>query len=124
MAIDVKELSGQIELVLDQFNIEVVREVEDAMRKSANFGRQLLRNHQSPYEYGDYAEGWRVSYEHVGQIQPRRYIIHNRTRYMLTHLLENGFISRYGTPTMPKPHLGYTREKVEEELDRLLGEIL
>ena len=122
MALEVKDLGNQIEVILDEFNIEMVREVEDAMRKSANLGRQLLRKHQSPYDYGDYAEGWRVSYEHVGQVQPRRYIIHNRTRYMLTHLLENGFVSRYGTPTMPKPHMGYTRDKVEEKLEELLGE--
>lgn len=123
MAVEIKEVAGKLEVILDEFNLEVIREVEDAMRKSANHGRQLLRKHQSPYEYGDYADGWRVSYEHVGQIQPRRYIIHNRTRYMLTHLLENGFISRYGTPTMPKPHMGYTLEQVEEKLEELLGEM-
>ena len=48
---------------------------------------QKLRN-SSPKKSGSYARGWKVS------TQGDDYVVHNATDYQLTHLLENGHITR------------------------------
>ena len=58
---------------------------------------------------GDYAKGWRIT-----TIKGKK-IIHNKTRYQLTHLLENGHAKINGGRVQGKPHIKPAEEKAIKE---------
>ncbi|HZH62393.1 MAG TPA: HK97 gp10 family phage protein, partial [Metabacillus sp.] len=63
----------------------------------------------SPENTGDYAKGW--AKKKVGTAQ----VIHNRTDYQLTHLLEKGHVNRDGSRTEAIPHIKHAEEKAINE---------
>lgn len=71
------------------FFAEGVSEIaHKAAKKAGAEGRNNLKT-RSPQEYGDYKAGWSLRNKSTvaGGIE---YVIHNKTRYMLVHLLEDG----------------------------------
>jgi hypothetical protein len=89
----VKELSYELEAE--------IADIEDEVTKSAV--KKLKQ--KSPKLTGDYAKGW------TRKKQGNRYVIHNKTDYQLTHLLEYGHVKQDGGRTQAIPHI----RPVEEE---------
>lgn len=58
---------------------------------------------------GTYAKGWRVT-----TVKGKK-IIHNKTRYQLTHLLENGHAKVNGGRVTGKPHIKLAEEEAIKE---------
>lgn len=78
----------------------------------------------SPRKSGHYAKGWKV--KKVKQ-EGRRYevIVHNKTDYQLTHLLENGHVKvvwgkRTGGFVKAEPHIKKAEEAAIDKLEREL----
>lgn len=85
-------ISVQIKQILDQYGDDV----KDAWNKAvAKVGRESVNKlkNTSPKKTGSYARGWTIK-----RIQGRGgvldIIVHNKTDYQLTHLLENGHVIR------------------------------
>ena len=81
------QLAVQMEAILDEFNVEVKRATNNAIDKVAKGSVQKLRN-DSPKKTGDYARGWTTKRERNSD-GINTVIVHNKTDYQLTHLLEN-----------------------------------
>ena len=87
----------QIADILDDYSKEVRRAMADAEDKIAKESVRKLKN-TSPKRNGKnhirrYAEGWRVKRVRTNTGIPD-VIVHNKTNYQLTHLLENGHVVR------------------------------
>lgn len=85
--------------ILDDYSKEVRKAMADAEDKIAKESVRKLKN-TSPKRNGKnhirrYAEGWRVKRVRTNTGIPD-VIVHNKTNYQLTHLLENGHVIRNG----------------------------
>lgn len=91
-----QSIEAQIRADLNEYAADVQEAVEVAQQKAARWTAKLLRN-TSPRRTGDYAGGWTTKHERSGMVSTST--VYNRTRPHLTHLLENGHVSRnkFGT---------------------------
>ena len=112
-------VSVQMKEILDEVNKEVREAGINGINKVSKESVSKLRN-TSPKKTGSYARGWATKKE--GEMDV---IVHNKTDYQLTHLLENGHVIRnkkgtYGR-TSGKKHI----KPVEEwAVDALPEEIM
>lgn len=106
--------------------MEVVRATNKAEATVAKEAASKLKN-TSPKKTGKYARGWTVKKD-KGTAGIETYIVHNKTNYQLTHLLERGHVIRnkkgtYGR-TSPQIHIAPVEEwavdEVVKEIEREL----
>jgi len=96
--------SEQLTQALRDYTDEVVKEIEDGKIKVAKDTVSMLKD-ISPKHTGDYAKGWTNS--NINGVQ----VIHNKTDYQLTHLLEFGHVKADGGRSESKPHIRIAEEK-------------
>ncbi|MCM3444379.1 HK97 gp10 family phage protein [Metabacillus halosaccharovorans] len=103
------DIAKEIAKALSEYKNEVTEGLEEAKEKVAKNTVKHLKSLDHPKLTGDYAKGW--SRKKVGTAQ----VIHNRTDYQLTHLLENGHVNRDGSRTEAIPHIQPAEEKAIDE---------
>lgn len=103
---------------MQEYNAEVVEKVNEIAEE---IGKEALKRIKktSPRDGGKYAKGWRfeVRRNNDGAIRIR---IYNKTGWQLTHLLENGHVTRSGGRTRSFPHI----RKIEDWANQQLQERL
>lgn len=115
-----ESVSVQMKEVLDEINHDVKESAKRNIDRTAKESVQKLRN-TSPKKTGSYARGWATKKEGDMDV-----IVHNRTDYQLTHLLENGHVIRnkkgtYGRTSGTK-HIAPVEEWASDELPRRIME--
>ena len=82
--------TGSIEIQMQDVLADVDEEVREAgikgIKKVSKESVSKLRS-TSPRKTGDYAKGWTAK-----KVSDMEIIVHNKTGYRLTHLLENGHV--------------------------------
>ena len=111
-------ISVQMRKILDAYEDRVKNVYEMSVSRVSREAVQRLRN-TSPKKSGSYARGWSLKKVKSGA-NVMDVIVHNRTDYQLTHLLENGHVIRnkkgtYGR-TRPIKHIAPVAEWAENEL--------
>ncbi len=127
----------QMQRLLDDYTEEAIKASDAAIKGVAEEAAEKLRN-TSPRRAkgktaGDYAKGWAVKQVKKGKFtgifaRTGNYIVHNRTDYHLTHLLEYGHdVLRDGKKIgRAKPHEHiypveqWSANEVEEAIKRKL----
>ena len=89
---------------------EVISKIGDIAKKEVKAG--------APVRTGRYKRGWTVRKDRPSNPYRSSTIVHNRTDYQLTHLLENGHVTRNGGRTKPIAHIA----PVAEHADKMLKE--
>ena len=84
--------------LLDELNEDVRKSVKDGITAVSKEAVQKLRN-TSPRKTGSYSKGWSV--KRMGDMDA---VVHNRTDYQLTHLLENGHVIKNKKGTYGRTH--------------------
>lgn len=118
--IDIKEILGE-------YSVEVDNALYEEAKLIAKEGVQELKrispvNKNKTEHRGRYRRGWRMEIEKgFGTVQA---IIHNKTDYQLTHLLERPHVIRnksgtWGTST-PQVHIKPVEEKCIKEFEEKL----
>lgn len=120
------QVTSQLNEILNEYSMEVVRATNKAEATVAKEAASKLKN-TSPKKTGKYARGWTVKKD-KGTAGIETYIVHNKTNYQLTHLLERGHVIRnkkgtYGR-TSPQIHIAPVEEwavdEVVKEIEREL----
>ena len=94
---------------------EVVEKVGDLAKKEIQTG--------APVRTGKYKAGWAVRKERPSNPYRNYAIIHNRTRYQLTHLLEKGHVTRSGGRARPIVHIAPAAEHADKMLKEAFDKI-
>ena len=105
--------------LLDGYCDDIQELIAEETENIAKEGLERLKNN-SPKRTGKYAKGWKIDkkkgYGYVNCI------IHNKTNYQLTHLLEKPHASRNGGIVSPKVHIKPVEEYVNKEYQRRVEE--
>ena len=106
--VKIKGLSNEIVKALADYKDEVNKGIEIEKENVAKKAVKILKE-TSPKNSGKYAKGWKVS-----DISGKK-VVHNKTDYQLTHLLEHGYAKVNGGRVAAKPHIRPVEEKVIKE---------
>ena len=93
-----ESVTAQMTELLDEVNKDIEQSAKTNIQTVAKESVQKLKN-TSPVKSGSYAKGWGV--KRMGDMDV---VVHNRTDYQLTHLLENGHVIRNKKGTYGRTH--------------------
>lgn len=122
MNIGIEDLTDAVIDALETYSEEITEDVKAEVTKAGNYAKQIVKE-ASPELTGDYKKGWTVKVAYDGP-NDRRVVIHNRTDYQLTHLLEDGFVGRSGKKVEGKTHIADAQIKAEEYFEKRVEDIL
>lgn len=115
---NIKGLADEITKALASYSSEVTKGLEEAKVAAAKNIVKVLKE-TSPEQTGNYKKGWTTT--KIGSTQ----IVHNKTDYQLTHLLEFGHAKVGGGRVAPKVHLRPAEEKMineyTKEVEKVVG---
>jgi hypothetical protein len=95
---EISEIQKEIQKALKAYAYEVANDLDIAKNEVSNQLKKDLTQ-DSPEKTGDYKKGWRVKkFKKVN-------IVHNKTDYQLTHLLEHGHVKINGGRTDAQIHI-------------------
>ena len=123
MSIKADALSDEIAKMLSEYEAEIVKNTDACGKVVANAAAKELRQ-TSPKRPGKYAKSWGVTREAGGFGENARYIVHNKKRYRLTHLLEHGHVMANGKRTRAIPHIKPVEEQVIREYEKQVREAI
>lgn len=117
--IDISHLSSEITEALNEFNDEFNEGVMELTNTVAQKTVAMLKA-SSPKKTGSYGKGWGVTRKWKWQRGVSRVytaVVHNKTDYQLTHLLEKGHADiRHGGRVAPIVHIEPAEELAEIEM--------
>ena len=124
-------LYDQMSEILDEITVDVHDCAEKAAKKGATRARKHLKAN-SPTKSGEYKRGWSVTQTDKDALYGATFVVYNKKMPGLTHLLENGHVTRnkkgeYGR-TPAHPHIVQAAEEgakvFEEEAKKLIEQKL
>lgn len=110
MEIKLDKLALTIEQELRLYSRQVLEVVDREGERIGKEGAAKLRE-ESPKRSGRYAKGWTLKVERTFG-RPNQYIIHNKDRPWLAHLLEHGHAKRGGGRVQGQPHIAPVEKEV------------
>lgn len=123
----VDKMGETMRMILSEYGESVNEDVKDAIAEVRGETVSKLYT-TSPKRPGGgyYAEGWTSSNLAAARLTTR-VVVHNATRYRLTHLLEKGHVSRNGTGrtfgfVAAKPHIEPVNDWAQNEVVRRVKE--
>lgn len=120
--INIDQLAREIAKGLEEYSQDVVEKVNLSSTKVSKEAVKRLKA-TSPKKSGDYKKGWRQKEEkYIGQ--PNTHIIHNKTNYQLTHLLEHGHAKAGGGRVEGIPHVRPVEKEVIEQFTQDVEEAI
>lgn len=102
--------SVEMKKLLEEYNKDVAETVKECAKETAQKCARQLKASSPRGARGRYAKGWAVKQERGG------YIVHNKTDYPLTHLLEYSHVISNGSGTYGRTRPIKHIEPVEREM--------
>jgi len=119
--VGVDQVGDEISLSLLKFNDMVIEGTKSAVSQIAEQCKNNIVD-ASPVLTGKYKKGWKIKKDE--NAFKLICTIHNKNRYQLTHLLENGHLMRNGVRTKAFPHIRTNAQKANLELADKVEEIV
>ena len=109
-------LQKAINEMLQDYNDDVREIFEDVLEDVAKEATKKLKANSREYGWHSYASGWTNSGNMTqSKWAYQNYVIHNKSEYYLTHLLEFGHQKTNGGRTREFPHIASVNEWAEQE---------
>ena len=117
MNVKVDGFASGVQKLLQEYGDEVWLLVNELVPEVGKEARKQVKQ-DSPHATGRYSRGWAVqtTKERLGVSVE----VHNKDRYRLTHLLENGHKTRGGGDSRKFPHIKYGEELARRRLPELI----
>lgn len=111
-----EQLASTVSDFLETYTEDVTIGMKEDVRKTADECRDEIKA-RSPVKTGQYKKGWskKIAFENHSDL---RIIVHNKKRYQLTHLLENGHAKVGGGRVNGKPHIRPAEEHALQKLQQ------
>lgn len=122
--VKIPELNQAIMEILEEYGNDVTESVKAAVLKTAEIAKQETKA-ASPYgtsKKKHYASGWAVKADAIDRFRTDT-IVHNRTKYQLTHLLEKGHALRNGGRAQAFPHIGPAEQHAIKNFEEAVKKI-
>lgn len=113
MRVSIDELTPAVRAELEQYAWEVREAVNSAVVRVAKRCLAQIRR-GAPRRTGAYGKGWTMKTE-KGRLRTVA-VLYNRTRWFMTHLLENGYQKAAGGRVEGVPHVEPAERQAEREL--------
>lgn len=114
----VQGLSNEIVKALAQYTDEVTEGIEKKKEDVAERAVKRLKEASPEGATKRYKKGWRVS-----DVNGKK-IVHNKTDYQLTHLLEHGHAKVNGGRVSARPHIRPVEEEVIRDFTEGVEEVI
>lgn len=111
-------LSAEIANHLRQYTTEVQEGLEEAKKTVTKDAVKRLKTTSPKGKSGMYAKGWRTK-KVKGAI-----VIHNATRYQLTHLLEHGHAKQNGGRVAGRAHIRPAEQQAIADFEREVERVI
>lgn len=111
------DLSSAIADIMAEYTEDIEEGLEKAKTETANEGIKKLRL-TSPKHAGDYAKGWSKKKIDTAVV------VHNRTDYQLTHLLEKGHVNRDGSRSKKFVHIAPVEEQMINSFEKKVEKVI
>ena len=108
--------------ILSDYENDVMLATREVVEKVSGIAKNEIKA-GSPVRTGKYKAGWAVRKERPSNPYRSYAIVHNRTRYQLTHLLEKGHVKRNGGRTRPIVHIATAAEHADKMLREAFDKI-
>lgn len=110
------ELATEVSKILEAYRAEVDITLDEAVTVTAKETVKQLRT-TSPKRTGDYAKSWTQNTTPYKKGAGYMRVVYAKApHYRLTHLLENGHLTRDGKRTRPQEHIAPAAEAAERVL--------
>ena len=121
--VKIPELNQAITEILNEYGDNVTEATKAAVLKVAEIAKQEAKA-ASPYGTSKkhYASEWAVKADAVDRLRTDA-IVHNRTKYQLTHLLEKGHAKRGGGRTRAIPHIEPAEQRAIRNFEEAVKKI-
>ena len=108
------ELAKAIDREFTEYVEMTAKNVKEIVKRVADDTKEEIQNN-APVKTGKYKKSWEVTKTKDTSLSTTM-TVHSKTRYRLTHLLENGHAKRGGGRTKAFPHIAPAEAKAEKEL--------
>jgi hypothetical protein len=108
--VSIDDVGTEIANIIQEYTEDVSKAIEEENKNISDEAVKELRN-TSPKKTGEYAKGW------TKKKQGNGYVIYNKNKPSLTHLLEHGHAKRGGGRVSGKPHIRPVEEKAIKKLE-------
>ncbi|MBS6888627.1 MAG: HK97 gp10 family phage protein [Clostridium sp.] len=114
----IKGISNEFAKILSEYKDEIVKGIEKEKEIVSKKAVKRLRETSPEGSTKRYKKGWRVS-----DINGKK-IVHNKTDYQKTHLLEYGHAKVNGGRVAAKPHIRPVEEQVIKDFTEGVGKVI
>ena len=122
-SVTIDNLSAEIALAVKEYTEDVSEAIEAELGATSKAVLNDVKSN-SPVDTGAYRNGWRRKKETYGSGKVR-YVIHQKTRSQIAHLLEFGHAKASGGRVEGRPHIrpAYDRHvpKMADRIKRIVG---
>ncbi len=112
--VDIDDLASVVAEELARYSQEVTDGMKKEIKTVSRECKQEIQQN-SPVLTGSYKDGWRTKVDFESR-EDIRVVVHNKTDYQLTHLLEKGHAKATGGRVEGRPHIGPAEQNAEKKL--------
>ncbi|GGJ61997.1 HK97 gp10 family phage protein [Virgibacillus salexigens] len=115
------DITKEITNAVREYTNEVKEGIQEAQKDVSKETAMDLKRTSPKGDYkggGAYAKGWRA------KKTKRGYVVHNATKYQLTHLLEKGHAKRGGGRVPAYPHIGPAEDRAIDEYEKRVEKVI